>query len=103
LLDDGKSVPEVSREIGVTGTTLHKAIRAGRLHAFKKKALIPYDGSPSNKSERSEIDSAAPMGYGATRSLERVAAAMGALEAAPLSSSRRGTSRKGACCWHYRR
>ena len=37
LLDDGKSVPEVSREIGVTGTTLHKAIRAGRLHAFKKK------------------------------------------------------------------
>ena len=37
LLDEGKSVPEVSREIGVTGTTLHKAIQAGRLHAFKKK------------------------------------------------------------------
>jgi transposase-like protein len=37
LLDEGKSVPEVSREIGVTGTTLHKAIHAGRLHAFKKK------------------------------------------------------------------
>ena len=37
LLDEGKSVPEVSREIGVTGTTLHKAIQAGRLHAFNKK------------------------------------------------------------------
>jgi hypothetical protein len=46
--------------------------------------LIPYYGNASNKSERSEIDSRAPMGYGATRSLERVAAAMGALEAAPI-------------------
>lgn len=36
LLDQGKSVPEVSREIGVRGNTLHKAIRAGRLHAIKK-------------------------------------------------------------------
>jgi transposase-like protein len=38
LLREGKSVPEVSREIGVAGNTLHKAIRAGRLHAFKKNA-----------------------------------------------------------------
>jgi transposase-like protein len=37
LLDEGKSVPEVSREIGIAGNTLHKAIRAGRLHAVKKK------------------------------------------------------------------
>lgn len=37
LLDEGKSVPEVSREIGVAGNTLHKAIQAGRLHAIKKK------------------------------------------------------------------
>jgi len=36
LLDDGKSVPDVSRAIQVAGNTLHKAIRAGRLHAFKK-------------------------------------------------------------------
>jgi DNA invertase Pin-like site-specific DNA recombinase len=36
LLDEGKSVPEVSREIGVAGTTLHKAVQAGRLHALKK-------------------------------------------------------------------
>jgi transposase len=37
LLDEGKSVPEVSKEIGVAGNTLHKAIQAGRLHAIKKK------------------------------------------------------------------
>ena len=37
LLDEGKSVPEVSKEIGVAGNTLHKAIQAGRLHAVKKK------------------------------------------------------------------
>jgi hypothetical protein len=43
LLDTGKSVPEVSREIGVAGNTLHKAIRAGRLHAVKKKG--PDEGS----------------------------------------------------------
>lgn len=39
----------------------------------------------STKSERSAIDSAAPMGYGATRSLERVAAALGGLGPAPLA------------------
>lgn len=38
LLDEGTSVPEVSRKIGVAGNTLHKAIRAGRLHALKKKS-----------------------------------------------------------------
>jgi hypothetical protein len=43
------------------------------------------DGRSSSKSERSEIDSMAPMGYGATRSLERVAASMGALETAPIT------------------
>jgi transposase len=37
LLDEGKSVPAVSREIGVAGDTLRKAIHDGRLHAFKKK------------------------------------------------------------------
>jgi len=36
LLDEGKSVPEVSRATQVAGNTLHKAIRAGRLHAVKK-------------------------------------------------------------------
>ncbi len=38
LLDEGKSVSEVSREIGVAGDTLRKAIGAGRLHQVKKNA-----------------------------------------------------------------
>lgn len=37
LLDQANSVPEVSRASGVRANTLHKAIRAGRLHAVKKK------------------------------------------------------------------
>ena len=37
LFDEGKSVPEVAREVAVSGNTLHKAIGAGRLHAVKKK------------------------------------------------------------------
>jgi hypothetical protein len=36
LLDDGASVPKVSLAVGVAGNTLHKAIRASRLHEFKK-------------------------------------------------------------------
>jgi len=35
-LDRGESVPEISRQTGVLANTLHKAIRAGRLHAKKK-------------------------------------------------------------------
>ena len=38
LLEEGCSVPEVSREVGVLANTLHKAIRAGRLPAAQKKA-----------------------------------------------------------------
>jgi hypothetical protein len=37
LLDKGKTVPEVSLEMNVAGTTLRKAIHAGRLHAIQKK------------------------------------------------------------------
>jgi transposase-like protein len=38
LLEEGRNVPEVSREVGVLATTLHKAIRAKRLPAVKKTA-----------------------------------------------------------------
>ena len=37
LLEQGWSVPRVSRELKVLGNTLHKAIRAGRLPAVQKK------------------------------------------------------------------
>jgi len=37
LLEQGKSVPEVSQELDILANTLHKAIRAGRLPKPKKK------------------------------------------------------------------
>jgi hypothetical protein len=36
LLDEGKSIPEVGRELNVLHTTLHKAVNAGRLREQKK-------------------------------------------------------------------
>ena len=36
LLENGRSVPEVAKELKVLGNTLHKAIRAGRLPEQKK-------------------------------------------------------------------
>jgi predicted transcriptional regulator len=44
LLDEGESVPQVSLAVGVAGNTLHKAIRAGRLHEFKKNGLRTRNG-----------------------------------------------------------
>lgn len=38
LLEEGRSVPEVAAETGVLANTMHKAIRAQRLPAAKKKA-----------------------------------------------------------------
>src|SRR5207245_9371608 len=38
----------------------------------------------SNKSERSQIDSQAPLGYATTRTLDRVAAAIGVLESTAI-------------------
>ena len=37
LLDHGESVPEISAQVGVLQTTLHKAIDCGRLRQIKKK------------------------------------------------------------------
>lgn len=37
LLDQGRAVPEVARNLELLPNTLHKAIRAGRLRAIKKK------------------------------------------------------------------
>jgi hypothetical protein len=41
LLEQGKSVPEVSQELDILANTLHKAIRAGRLPKPKKKRANP--------------------------------------------------------------
>lgn len=37
LLDEGLDVPALSRQLGVLASTLHKAIRSGRLQVHKKK------------------------------------------------------------------
>ncbi len=71
LLDTGKSVPEVGRELNLLPNTLHKAIRQGRLHRVQSGAA-PVAVAGNSKSERSEIDSAATMGYATTRTEERV-------------------------------
>jgi hypothetical protein len=83
LLDAGKSVPEVGRELKLLPNTLHKAIRQGRLHRVRGGAG-PGEEVGNTKSERSAIDSAATMGYATTRSDERVAASMGMLSSAPI-------------------
>jgi transposase-like protein len=41
LLDAGRSVPEVARELQVLANTVHKAIRAGRLRKGQKKTNWP--------------------------------------------------------------
>lgn len=40
LLDQGRSVPEISAEMGVLASTLHKAIDYGRLKQIKKKRRV---------------------------------------------------------------
>lgn len=39
-LDQGESVPEISRQTGVLANTIHKAIRAGRLRGGAKKKTL---------------------------------------------------------------
>jgi hypothetical protein len=78
-------VPEVARKLGVLPNTLHKAIRAERLHQPRRKKVAgTSESEATSKSQRSETDSAAVMGYATTRSDERVAAARGVLAAAPI-------------------
>jgi len=50
LLDEGLGVPQVSRQLGVLATTLHKAIQSGRLVVRKKKT--PRLNSPSGPAPR---------------------------------------------------
>jgi hypothetical protein len=55
LIAEGRSVPEVAESCGVKANTLHKAIRAGRLPAVKKKPplRIPHPSSPKANGARS--------------------------------------------------
>lgn len=41
LLDQGQRVPEIGAALNILPSTLHKALRDGRLRAFKKKTARP--------------------------------------------------------------
>src|SRR5438477_1650796 len=55
----------------------------------------PAGSALSSKSERSQVDSQAPMGNATTRSLERVAAAAGMLASAPIEFQTAGDVPQG--------
>ena len=79
LLDAGQTVPSVAAELGIKSDTLSKAVRAGRLHVLATKGARTL--VVSTKSERSALDSVAPMGVGACNVDARVAASVGGLNA----------------------
>ena len=54
LLEQGRSVPDVSSELKVLANTLHKAIRAGRLPAPQKKGTQQHDSSHHQKRAQPE-------------------------------------------------
>ena len=79
LFDGGQTVPSVAAELGIKSDPLSKAVRAGRLHVPVAKGSCAVVSS--TKSERSALDSAAPMGVGASNVDARVAASVGGLNA----------------------
>ena len=68
----------MAERLGIKRDTLTKAVRAGRLRQRAKKKPLSF--LISTKSERSDIDSAAPMGMGASNVAARIAASVGELE-----------------------
>ncbi len=78
LFDEGLETPEVADRLAIKCDTLSKAVRAGRLHkpVKKKECNFPL----STKSERSDKDSEALMGMGASNVEARIAASVGELE-----------------------
>src|ERR1700734_220136 len=87
LLVAGVSLAAVAQKRGLKLNTLQKAVSAGRIPQRQKKKFGEPRGA-STKSQRSEIDCAAPMGRGATATLERMAASLGQLEEVELSFNR---------------
>ena len=82
LLDSGIGIAQVAEQRGIKRDTLSKAARSGRLRAPTR---VAHAEVCSTKSERSELDSQAAMGMGASNVDARVAASLGELVAvAPL-------------------
>jgi hypothetical protein len=93
LLGDGWSPREVAKELGLKLDTLRKAIRQGRLvrpcplkpgEPTPKKAPAQKPPAATDKSTRATLDAAAEMGTACTRPEERVLAALGLLDGAPM-------------------
>jgi hypothetical protein len=73
LLDEGLEVPDAARQLGILTNTLHKAIRAGRLHKRgkkKDKSWWAAHGSGRTASQRSVADSEAALGCATTESVK---------------------------------
>lgn len=82
LFDAGMSIADVAQQENIKRDTLSKAVRAGRLRPPRR--LTEAD-IVCSKSARSEQDSAAPMGMGASNVTARVAASLGQMAGvAPL-------------------
>src|ERR1019366_4442596 len=84
LLDQGR---KVSRSLarnweGSRARCTRPLMMAGSNRALKKEVSLSC--AALTKSQRSEADAQAPLGVGTTRSLERVMAAMGKLDGAPI-------------------
>jgi transposase len=96
LLHRGCSRREVAEQLDIRYDTLRKAINQGRLHepltttkspsvsASDKSKSSTSDVVASDKSERSIADARAEMGVACTRPEERVLAAIGMLQGAPI-------------------
>ncbi|HEY6375100.1 MAG TPA: hypothetical protein VIX90_06195 [Edaphobacter sp.] len=85
LFDAGLSLTQVAQQSGLKRDTLSKAVRAGK---FRLPVRATDAALGCSKSERSDQDSAAAMGMGASNVEARVAASLGELVAvAPLFQS----------------
>jgi hypothetical protein len=90
MLDEGREIPAIGAELGVLPNTLHQAISYGRLKKRSSqhrssRPRPPRPAAPTTQSARSIADGEALMGIATTRSMERVAAALGELENAQAS------------------
>ncbi len=80
LLNEGQTIAQVAKQLGLLQDTLAKAVRSGRLHVPIKINPAETDVI-STKSTRTLEDSAAPMGVGAVNISARLAASIGLLGA----------------------
>ncbi len=85
LLDEGQTAAAAARQAGVNGSTLRKAVKAGRIPRVPECGRSgPAGPAATSKSARSRSDALAARGMGTacTRADERIAAAMGVVDGA---------------------